>query len=122
VLAWRISPWRQGAAEILAFGQAHELVVAGLLGEHEGAALEEVGLVERAPGHFAGGLILGDVAAGGVVAIGGVAEEDDAENGHAVFGGGLVRVGAEVVRRLPQGCFQFFDVLQVGHGAREELV
>ena len=66
--------------------------------------------------------ILGDLAAGGVVAVGGVAEEDDAEHGHAVFGGGLVRVGAEVVRRLPKGCFQLLDILHVGHGAVKTLV
>jgi hypothetical protein len=33
-----------------------------------------------------------------------------------------VRVGAEVVRRLPKGCFQLLDLLHVGHGAVKTLV
>ena len=112
----------EGGTKIRAGGQAHDLAVAGLLGEHEGAPLEEIGLVEGAAGHSASGLVLGNLAAGGVVAIGGVAEEDDAEHGHAVFGGGLVRVGAEVVGGLPKGCFQFFDVVHVDRGLVKRLV
>jgi hypothetical protein len=105
----------QRAAEILILRQAHQLVVARFLGQHQGAALQEVGLIERALGHFPSRLVLRDLSASGVVAVGGMAEEDDAEYRHAIFRGGLVRVGAQVVRRLPKGCFQFLDVLHVGH-------
>ncbi len=67
---------------------AEEFIVAGFRGEEEGATFDEVAFDERAFGHFAGGLIGGDFLEGGGVAVGGVAEEDDSEDGHAVFGGG----------------------------------
>ena len=64
--------------------------------------LRKSAFTERALGHFAGGLVLGDLAAGGVVAIGGVPQEDDAQHGHAVFAGGQLGVGAQIVGGLPE--------------------
>jgi len=40
-----------------------------------------IAVVERVLGHFDGSLFLGDFKAGGVVAIGGVPQEDDPEHG-----------------------------------------
>jgi hypothetical protein len=50
-----------------------------------------------------------DGTQGLVVAIRGVPEEDDAEHRHAVFAGGELGVGAEVVGGLPQIGFELFD-------------
>ena len=94
-------------------GSFNQLVELGLLGQHHGAALDEVGLDQRALGHLAGGLVRLDGRLRGVVTVGGVAQEDDAEHRHGVFAGGQLGVGAELVGSLPEagGRFRSFVVL-----------
>lgn len=63
-------------------------------------------------GDAAGGLVGFDLLGGGLEAVGGVAEEDDAEHRHEVVAGGELGVGAEVVRGLPEVGFELVDVLE----------
>ena len=89
-------------------GLVHDVIVAGRLGEPEGAAADVVGGL-----HLAGLGILPaawsacDLPGGGVEAVGGVAQEDDAQDGHEVFAGGELGIGAEIIRGLPEVRFKF---------------
>jgi hypothetical protein len=47
-------------------------------------------------------LIFGDLRRGGIEAVGGVAQEDDAQHGHEIVAGGELRVGAKIVSGRPE--------------------
>ncbi len=106
----------QGLAQVGVLGQRQQVVVARLLGQHQCAALEEVGLDQGAFGHLPGRLVGFDGGKGGVIAIGRVAEKDDPQRRHAVFAGGQVRVGAQLVSGFPEAAFDLLDVLKLVPG------
>ena len=112
----------EGGAEVGPFGQLEQLVVAGLFWKHQRPAFQEVLLDQRPLRHLAGGLVVGDLPAGGVIAVCGVAQEDDAEDRHAVFAGGQLGIGPELVGGSPEAVFELFDVLKLilGHSTIPE--
>ena len=95
-------------------GLVHDVVVASRLREPEGAAADVVGGLDLPPGHAAGGLVVLDLSGGGVEAVGGVAEEDDAQDGHEVVAGGELGIGAEIVGGFPEVGFELLEVHRVG--------
>jgi hypothetical protein len=111
-----------GRAQVRPLGQLKQFVVPGFLRQQQSAAFEEVAFDQRPLGHLAGGLISGDLRRSVVIAVGGMAQKDDAEYRHAVFGRGQLRVGAEVVRCSPEIGFELLDIVQgvVLHAAKAE--
>ncbi len=96
----------QGQVEVLLLGQGHDPVVPRFLGQVEGAPFDIVVLDQRALGHAAAGLIRLDLPRRRLEAVGGMAQEDDAEHRHAVFRRGQLGVGAELIGRFPQVRFK----------------
>ena len=94
----------------------HDPVVARRFWQPQGAAAQVVGGQQVAPGHAAGGLIRLDLPRRCLEAIGRMAQEDHAQHRHKIIAGSQLGVGTEVVRRLPEVSFEFFDVFEgVGH-------
>ena len=68
-----------------------------------------------APGHTAGGLIRLDLVRRASKRLA-AWREDHAQHWHKVIAGSQLGVGTEVVRRLPEVSFEFFDVFEgIGH-------
>jgi len=79
-------------------------------------AFFEIGIDRRALRHFTGGLVRLDFAQSHVVAVRGVAQEDDAQHRHTVFPCRQLGVGAEIISGVPEIGFQMLDVSEVRHG------
>ena len=94
------------APRLASLGSLSRSVVARLLRQHQGAALDEVGLDQRALRHLAGRLVGLDLPRGRVVAVGGVAQEDDAQHRHAVFAARSAWSWRGVVGRFPEVGFK----------------
>ncbi len=75
----------QGCSQVRAFGKLEQLVVTSYLRQHEGAPFEKVSLDERPFRHSLGGLVPGNLAAGGLVTVRGMPQEDDTQHRHAIF-------------------------------------
>ena len=82
-----------------------------------GAAGAEDGGGERTGTAATGGQGFFDFGFDGEVAVGGVAQKDEAQDGHTVFGGGQFGVSAKLVGRFPQIVFKLGDVLLQGCGS-----
>ena len=106
----------QGRAEGGARRPVQDGVVTGLPRQHQGAALEEVGVDERSFRHRPGGLIGFDLADSGVITVGGVAQEDDPQHGHTVFAGGQLGIGPELVGGFPEAGFELVNALEGAFG------
>lgn len=88
------------------------MFVLGFFRQKDGRFLLKVSGGEGAGTAATRGQRLLDFGLHGEVAVGGVAQEDEAQNGQAVFGGGEFGVGAKLIGRFPQVVFEFGDVLQ----------
>ena len=94
-------------AEDRAFRAFENFVVARLLRKHERAALEKIGLDERALRHLAGALVRRDLAAGSGIAIRRVPQKDNPQHGHAIFAGGQPGVCTQLIGCLQKAVFEF---------------
>jgi hypothetical protein len=103
----------QRGAEITAGGKPQQFIVAGDFRQHQRPAANEVGLGDgQAFGELAAGFFPGDPLQHGVVAVGGVAQKNDAEDRHAILAGSEFRIGPELVGGLPERGFDFLDIVQ----------
>jgi len=73
-----------------------------------------VGIDHGSFGHSPRRLLFRDLLFRYLEAIGGMPQENDAQDRHEVVAGGELRVGAEIVRRLPEVRFQLVDILCPG--------
>ena len=89
-------------------GLLHDPVVAGFLRQPERTAAQVVGGLDLALRHLAGGLVFLNLPGRCLEAVGSVAQEDHAQDGHEVVAGGQLGVGAEVVGGLPEVGFELF--------------
>jgi len=101
----------QGLTEVRVLRQLQQGIKLGLLRQHHGAPLDEIGLHQRTLRHPAGGLVGLDCDLGGVIAVGCVAQEDHAQHRHRVFAGSQLGVGAELVGGLPEAGLDLLDLL-----------
>ena len=108
------------APRLPSFGVFEDHVEARGFGQHQRAAAGEVGLDQRAVRHLAGRLVGLDRGLRLVEAVGGVAQEDQAHDGHEIFVRRQIGVGPQIVRDLPEIGFELLDALEVlgRHAAR----
>ena len=83
-------------------GQSEEVVVAGLFGQIEGSSLLIIILDGIALGHLPGGHVLFNLFGGLVEAVGRMPKENQSEDRHAIFRGGQLGVGPQLVCCLPE--------------------
>lgn len=81
-------------------------------GQQHAAALDEVSLGLRALGASARRFVRLDGLQRGLVTVGGVAQKDHAQHGHAIFRGREVGVGPELISGDPQAGFNLRDVVE----------
>ena len=102
----------QGGRGTLTLRQANENVELGFLAKVDGTAAREVFLGQiahdTAPAGQRGDDLVPHLQEPGI----GVAQEDQAHDGHEVFIAGKVRVRAKGVRRTPEAFFNVADLLQ----------
>ena len=102
----------QGGRCALPLGQADQHVELGFLAKVDGTAAGEVFLGQvtdnAAPAWQGGDDLVPHLQEPGI----GVAQEDQAHDGHEVFIAGKVRVRAKGVRRTPEAFFNVADLLQ----------
>ncbi len=96
-------------------GLGDEVVELGLGAEKDGAALAEVLLGKGARDAVAGGQGLFDLRLDRQEPAVGVAQEDQAHDGHEVFIAGQLGVRAEQVGRPPEPGLDCFDIFQLRH-------
>ena len=104
-----------GRAEFAVLGHLQQNVIAGLLGQHQGATPGKIGLDQRAIRHPACGPVFFDRLYRLVVAIGGVPQEDQAQYGQEILVRRQVRIGPQVIRDPPE---VRLEPLDAGQGVR----
>ena len=102
-----------GGAEIAVLRHLQQNVIKRRLGQHQGAAAREIGLRQRAVRHPARSLVCVDRRHRLVVAVRGVPQEDQPQDGHEILVRGEVRIRPQVVRGLPEFRLELLDAGQV---------
>ena len=100
-------------AEIAVLRQSEKNVIARLFRQHQRAAPREIGLDQRAFRHLAGGPVVFDRPHRLVVAVGGMPQEDQAQDGQEVFVRREIGIGAQVICDFPEVRLKVFDVCKV---------
>ena len=104
-----------GRAEVPVLGGLENLVEAcSRWRKHQRAAPREVGGHRLAVGHLAGLLVGVDGPERRIVAVGGLPQEQQAHDRHEVLVGREIRVGAQVVRDLPEPGLELLKSLSGG--------
>ena len=88
-------------------GQVYEIVVLRLFGQEQGALSSKVAGLHGQDAPAAGGAVAQNLRLHQLKAAVGVAQEDQAQHGHAVLVGGQLRPRPQQICRFPEFGFQF---------------